>query len=164
MAIGNADTYCDEFTRLKNPESVNLHKIHYANVCTNIRLIAYAKQFVFISTFFPSCLFMPFLLLLSLPVHNKWKHQMLNAHPLCEHKRYAPLMPTQQNMIFTVEGIHVNSDHVCNDNFCTIHLDNLNNDSSGAYRCEVSGEAPEFKLSHETSNMTVAGKQITLKV
>lgn len=83
---------------------------------------------------------------------------MLNAHPLCEHKRYAPLMPTTQNMIFTVEGIHVNSDHVCNDKFCTIHLDNLSKDSTGAYRCEVSGDAPEFKLSLETSNMTVVGE------
>lgn len=63
-------------------------------------------------------------------------------------------------MIFIVEGIHVNSDHVCNDKFCTIHLDNLSNDSSGAYRCEVSGDAPEFKLSHETNNMTVAGKKL----
>lgn len=69
------------------------------------------------------------------------------------------MMPTKQNMIFTVEGVHVNSEHVCNDKFCAIHLDNLSNDSSGAYRCEVSGDAPEFKLSHETSNMTVAGKK-----
>jgi hypothetical protein len=67
-------------------------------------------------------------------------------------------MPTQQNMIFHVEGVHVSSDHVCNEKFCAIHLDNLSNDTSGAYRCEVSGDAPEFKLSHETSNMTVAGE------
>lgn len=71
---------------------------------------------------------------------------------------YAPLMPSKQNMIFGVEGVHVSSDHVCNENFCTIHLDNLSNESSGAYRCEVSGDAPEFKLSHETSNMTVVGE------
>ncbi|CRK89280.1 CLUMA_CG003039, isoform A [Clunio marinus] len=72
-----------------------------------------------------------------------------------EFYRYSPLMSTKQNMIFNVEGVHVSSDHVCNDKFCTIHLDNLSNDTSGAYRCEVSGDAPEFKLSHETSNMTV---------
>ena len=88
---------------------------------------------------------------------------MLNGTTLCESSskkkiRYAPLMPTKQNMIFTVEGIHVSSDHVCNDKFCTIHLDNLSNESSGAYRCEVSGDAPEFQLSHETSNMTVVGE------
>jgi hypothetical protein len=70
-------------------------------------------------------------------------------------------MPTkQQNMVFTVEGVHVSAEHVCNDKFCTIHLDNLNLESSGAYRCEVSGDAPEFKLSHETSNMTVAGESL----
>lgn len=69
-------------------------------------------------------------------------------------------MPTQQNMIFTVEGVHVSSDHMCNEKLCTIHLDNLSNDSSGAYRCEVSGDAPEFKLVHETSNMTIAGKSV----
>lgn len=67
-------------------------------------------------------------------------------------------MTTKQNMIFTVEGVHVSAEHVCNEKFCTIHLDNLNLESSGAYRCEVSGDAPEFKLSHETSNMTVAGE------
>lgn len=74
------------------------------------------------------------------------------------HCRYAPMMPTKQNMIFTVEGIHVSSDHVCNEKFCTIHLDNLSNETSGAYRCEVSGDAPDFQLTHETNNMTVAGK------
>lgn len=80
------------------------------------------------------------------------------------HCRYAPLMPTKQNMIFSVEGIHVSSDHVCNEKLCTIHLDNLSNDSSGSYRCEVSGDAPDFKLSHETGNMTVAGKLTSLSL
>lgn len=78
------------------------------------------------------------------------------------HCRYAPLMPTKQNMIFNVAGVHVSSDHVCNEKSCTIHLDNLSSDSSGAYRCEVSGDAPEFKLSHETGNMTVAGELVSL--
>lgn len=63
-------------------------------------------------------------------------------------------------MIFSVEGVHVSADHLCSEKFCTIHLDNLSNDSSGAYRCEVSGDAPEFKLVHETSNMTVVGKSL----
>jgi hypothetical protein len=67
-------------------------------------------------------------------------------------------MPSKQNMIFAVDGVHVSSDHTCNEKLCTIHLDNLSSDSSGAYRCEVSGDAPEFKLVHETSNMTVVGK------
>jgi len=69
-------------------------------------------------------------------------------------------MPSKQNMIFNVDGVHVNSDHVCNDKFCTIHLDNLSNNSTGSYRCEISGDAPAFLLSHETSNMTVAGEYL----
>jgi hypothetical protein len=86
--------------------------------------------------------------------------QLLNVDSPLTHAthRYAPLMPTKQNMIFTVEGIHVSADHLCNDQFCQIHLDNLSSESTGAYRCEVSGDAPEFKLSHETSNMTVVGE------
>lgn len=44
------DTYGDECTRM-SPESKNLNKIHYANVCTNIKLNAYAKQFAFMEAF-----------------------------------------------------------------------------------------------------------------
>jgi hypothetical protein len=66
--------------------------------------------------------------------------------------------PHQQFMIFSVDGIHVGSDHICSNAMCTIHLDNLSGDSSGAYRCEVSGDAPDFKLVHETSNMTIVGE------
>jgi hypothetical protein len=89
---------------------------------------------------------------------------MTPAPLLMKHEsRYAPLMPTKQNMIFDVEGVHVGSDHVCNEAFCTIHLDNLNNESTGAYRCEVSGDAPEFKLTHETFNMTVVGEYMNEK-
>ena len=72
--------------------------------------------------------------------------------------RYSPMMPQQPFMSFSVEGIHVGSDHMCNEKFCTIHLDNLSGETTGNYRCEVSGDAPEFKLVHETSNMTVVGK------
>lgn len=70
-------------------------------------------------------------------------------------------MPSQQQfMIFMVDGIHVGTEHACDEKFCTIHLDNLSGDTTGAYRCEVSGDAPEFKLSHETSNMTVVGTRL----
>lgn len=73
--------------------------------------------------------------------------------------RYAPLMPTKQNMLFSVEGVEVMPNYMCNNMFCTVHLKNLSSASSGAYRCEISGDAPEFKLSHETSNLTAAGKK-----
>ncbi|KAG5671332.1 hypothetical protein PVAND_001535 [Polypedilum vanderplanki] len=73
-----------------------------------------------------------------------------------EFYRYSPMMPAQsQYMLFSVDGIHVSADHLCNEKSCTIHLDNLSGETTGAFRCEVSGDAPEFKLSHETSNMTV---------
>lgn len=60
--------------------------------------------------------------------------------------------------MFKVDGVQVSSNHVCNEKHCTINLENLNKQSGGSYRCEISGDAPEFKLSHETANMTVAGE------
>jgi hypothetical protein len=71
--------------------------------------------------------------------------------------RYAPLMP-KQIMKFDVDGVQLSPDYVCNKQFCTIHLENLSRKTSGSYRCEISGDWPEFKLSHEESNLTVAGK------
>ena len=72
--------------------------------------------------------------------------------------RFAPASMVMENMMFKVDGVQVSSNHVCNEKFCTINLENLNKQSSGSYRCEISGDAPEFKLSHETANMTVAGE------
>jgi hypothetical protein len=60
--------------------------------------------------------------------------------------------------MFPVEGVHVGEDHICNDKFCIVHLDNLSNESTGSYRCEVSGDAPDFRIVHETSNMTIIGE------
>lgn len=63
-------------------------------------------------------------------------------------------------MKFKVDGVTV-MEHMynCNKATCTINLDNLEQASSGAYRCEISGDAPEFKLISRTSNMTIAGKK-----
>lgn len=36
-------------------------------------------------------------------------------------------------------------------------LEQLGIYTSGAYRCEISGDAPEFKLVSQTANMTIAG-------
>lgn len=71
--------------------------------------------------------------------------------------RYAPFLP-KQNMIFPVDGIHVTKEYNCDHERCNISLDNLSMDSSGSYRCEVSGDAPEFRIVHDTSNMTVIGE------
>lgn len=71
--------------------------------------------------------------------------------------RYAPMM-IPSIMKFQVDGVTL-MEHMynCNKVTCTINLDNLEQMSSGAYRCEISGDAPEFKLISQTSNMTIAG-------
>lgn len=75
-------------------------------------------------------------------------------------RRYSPLM-FPSVMIFPVNGVHLNPDQtfVCNDTNCTVVLDQLERKSTGSYRCEISGDAPEFHVVHETANMTVAGKR-----
>lgn len=85
--------------------------------------------------------------------------------------RYAPLMqpPVSQ---FAVAGVQLAGNDVdggpdglsagtttavCNTRVCSIQLKDLQSpQSNGAYRCEISGDAPEFQLAHRTSNMTVA--------
>lgn len=57
-----------------------------------------------------------------------------------------------------MDGVHVGSDYFCNNKTCTIHLDNLSRETSGHYRCEVSGDAPEFKLAHDGNNLTIVGE------
>uniref|UniRef100_A0A182TX33 Ig-like domain-containing protein n=1 Tax=Anopheles melas TaxID=34690 RepID=A0A182TX33_9DIPT len=75
--------------------------------------------------------------------------------------RYSPLMP-KSLMLFDVEGVTVlqnSTGQICNQFMCSIQLHRLNIRSSGSYRCEISGDAPEFKLAHGVGNMTVAVKQ-----
>lgn len=43
---------------------------------------------------------------------------------------------------------------------CNITLVNLGANSSGTYRCEISGEMPDFKFVSAAANMTVGGKCI----
>ncbi|KAL3283077.1 hypothetical protein HHI36_006234 [Cryptolaemus montrouzieri] len=61
---------------------------------------------------------------------------------------------------FHVMGVHVDSTRThCAQTFCTLFLNNLSRTfSSGAYRCEVSSEAPAFRLASQTHNVTIAGK------
>ncbi|XP_055381483.1 uncharacterized protein LOC129612058 [Condylostylus longicornis] len=69
--------------------------------------------------------------------------------------RYSPM--TQRSiMTFEVAGVRIGStDYFCNQFICNVELKHLTRDSSGAYRCEVSGDAPEFKLVGQQANMTV---------
>ncbi|KAK5643965.1 hypothetical protein RI129_007810 [Pyrocoelia pectoralis] len=69
-------------------------------------------------------------------------------------------MPHQQPhiMAFPVSGVHLalqNTD--CDRIHCKVQLTKLTrHHSDGAYRCEVSSEAPTFRLAAETHNITVA--------
>ncbi|XP_039494628.1 uncharacterized protein LOC120453815 [Drosophila santomea] len=69
--------------------------------------------------------------------------------------RYSPLTPPTTNW-FPVKGVTIadGSPH-CNQFICNVELEKLSAHSSGQYRCEVSGDAPEFKLIDQTANMTV---------
>ncbi|XP_062124180.1 uncharacterized protein LOC133837432 isoform X1 [Drosophila sulfurigaster albostrigata] len=69
--------------------------------------------------------------------------------------RYSPLTPPTTNW-FPVKGVTIadGSSH-CNQFICNVELEKLNVHSSGQYRCEVSGDAPEFKLIDKSANMTV---------
>lgn len=68
-------------------------------------------------------------------------------------------------MKFNTSGITLADQQFnCNKRTCSITLTNFNKDSSGAYRCEVSGDAPEFKIISNTKNMTIAGKSILIQL
>ena len=61
---------------------------------------------------------------------------------------------------FPVIGVHVDKhSSKCMPDGCDLLLKELSRpQSSGAYRCEVSTEAPAFRLASQTHNVTVAGK------
>ncbi|XP_025835044.1 uncharacterized protein LOC108735094 [Agrilus planipennis] len=69
-------------------------------------------------------------------------------------------MPHQQphKQTFHVPGVHLLSDEWdCSFSHCRLVLSGLSRPhSSGAYRCEISTEAPTFRLASETRNVTVA--------
>lgn len=76
--------------------------------------------------------------------------------------RYSPMAyPTV--MKFSVDGVTL-MEHMynCNKVSCTIYLDNLGQKSSGSYRCEISGDAPEFNLKWNSRNMTIAGQLVNI--
>lgn len=59
---------------------------------------------------------------------------------------------------FPVNGVHLlDQTYICNNVTCSVSLEQLGIFTSGAYRCEISGDAPEFKLVSQTANMTIAG-------
>uniref|UniRef100_A0A182PVT5 Ig-like domain-containing protein n=1 Tax=Anopheles epiroticus TaxID=199890 RepID=A0A182PVT5_9DIPT len=73
-----------------------------------------------------------------------------------EFYRYAPMLFPKVTT-YPVDGIMIATDRptICNQFLCSIRLTELQRRSSGEYRCEISGDAPEFKLANGTRNMTV---------
>ncbi|XP_053678207.1 pregnancy-specific beta-1-glycoprotein 11-like [Anopheles nili] len=73
-----------------------------------------------------------------------------------EFYRYAPMLFPKVTT-YPVDGIVIATDRptICNQYLCSIRLTELQRRSSGEYRCEISGDAPEFKLANGTRNMTV---------
>ncbi|XP_050315664.1 uncharacterized protein LOC126750177 [Anthonomus grandis grandis] len=70
--------------------------------------------------------------------------------------RYTPA--GEEMVTFMVPGVHIEEKQSrCNQNRCDLLLIKLRKpESSGAYRCEVSSEAPAYRLASETHNVTVA--------
>ncbi|RZC39892.1 uncharacterized protein BDFB_008794, partial [Asbolus verrucosus] len=71
--------------------------------------------------------------------------------------RYIPSRQAR-TMSFPVPGVHL-APHSTNCSLvhCKVRLRDLTRDhSGGAYRCEISSEAPAFRLAAETHNVTVA--------
>ncbi|KAM8705126.1 hypothetical protein ACLKA7_009567 [Drosophila subpalustris] len=70
--------------------------------------------------------------------------------------RYTPLMRPVY-LKFPVAGIQVlDGKYFCNESTCRVDLSLLGAKSTGTFKCEVSGDAPHFKLAAKEDNMTVA--------
>lgn len=69
-------------------------------------------------------------------------------------------------MTFPVNGVHLTKEpydpYECSRTKCRVTLDNLSVRSSGTYACEVSLDAPSFRVVQDSSNMTVIGKECVL--
>ncbi|XP_022912653.2 uncharacterized protein [Onthophagus taurus] len=75
--------------------------------------------------------------------------------------RYKPL-GSPSEMSFPVAGVHLRgASSNCSRTQCRVVLDHLSRDhSGGTYRCEVSGEAPAFRIASESHNVTAAALPI----
>ncbi|XP_017145537.1 uncharacterized protein LOC108157845 [Drosophila miranda] len=70
--------------------------------------------------------------------------------------RYSPLA-SPIYMTFGVPGLQVlDGKYLCNESSCRLDLSLQGARSTGLYKCEVSGDAPHFKLADKADNMTVA--------
>lgn len=74
--------------------------------------------------------------------------------------RYTPSQPPYV-LKFPVSGVKVvTKESVCTRGRCDLVLTELNTkNTTGEYRCEVSSEAPAFRIASRTMNVTVAGNK-----
>ncbi|XP_062545385.1 uncharacterized protein LOC134211971 [Armigeres subalbatus] len=69
--------------------------------------------------------------------------------------RYAPSISPPLRT-FPVDGVRLTPEGTeCNEFLCRIRLTKLGRNSGGEYRCEISGDAPQFALANGSRNMTV---------
>ncbi|XP_060533854.1 uncharacterized protein LOC132706512 isoform X2 [Cylas formicarius] len=71
--------------------------------------------------------------------------------------RYSPGYGNKYSL-FPIPGVHVDkTKSACDRHRCDLTLTNLTRpESAGAYRCEISSEAPSFRLASQTRNISVA--------
>lgn len=62
-------------------------------------------------------------------------------------------------MNFSVEGVKLaDQTFNCDSSQCSVKLEQLRPQTSGVYRCEISGDKPNFVIVSGTANMSVGGK------
>lgn len=73
-----------------------------------------------------------------------------------EFYRFTPFsIPNEARMM--IKGVKISEKHdlICNEKLCKIQLQDLSAASSGIYKCEIAGDAPNFKVIQNQTNMTV---------
>lgn len=72
--------------------------------------------------------------------------------------RYAPKTHPEY-MNFSVDGVKLaDQTFNCDNTRCSVKLEQLRPQTTGLYRCEISGDKPNFVIISGTANMSVAGK------
>lgn len=60
--------------------------------------------------------------------------------------------------MFPVVGAHAEEEAQCNARHCAVTMTQVTRSTAGAYKCEVSTDAPTFKVAFEAANMTIVGE------
>jgi hypothetical protein len=60
-------------------------------------------------------------------------------------------------LFFPVDGVNLVMQPLCSQLACDLVLTDISSSTAGQYKCEVSSEAPHFKVVEKNTNLTVAG-------